>query len=147
VKTTYPNQLDYAEVDKGTPTKRRGDAGIEPATSCTQSRNHTTRPITLLLCVSDRTRHRVRVVKEVDSKSTGLCPREFESRRCRFFFSLCHVDVGCKLSQSQRSPFVCVKGDWSSGMIPASGAGGREFDSRITPFFCEPDTVSEWLRR
>jgi hypothetical protein len=24
-------------------------------------------------------------------------------------------------------------GDWSSGMIPASGAGGREFDSRITP--------------
>ena len=27
------------------------------------------------------------MVKEVDSKSTGLCPREFESRRCRFFFS------------------------------------------------------------
>ena len=26
-------------------------------------------------------------------------------------------------------------GDWSSGMIPALGAGGREFDSRITPFF------------
>jgi hypothetical protein len=26
-------------------------------------------------------------------------------------------------------------GDWSSGMIPASGAGGREFDSRITPLF------------
>jgi hypothetical protein len=28
-----------------------------------------------------------------------------------------------------------IEGDWSSGMIPASGAGGREFDSRITPFF------------
>jgi hypothetical protein len=44
---------------------------------------------------------------------------------------------------------VC-EGDWSSGMIPASGAGGREFDSRITPFFggtLELDTVSEWLRR
>src|SRR6185312_10788473 len=27
-------------------------------------------------------------------------------------------------------------GDWSSGMIPALGAGGREFDSRITPFYC-----------
>ena len=26
-------------------------------------------------------------------------------------------------------------GDWSSGMIPALGAGGREFDSRITPVF------------
>ena len=26
-------------------------------------------------------------------------------------------------------------GDWSSGMIPALGAGGREFDSRITPPF------------
>ena len=24
-------------------------------------------------------------------------------------------------------------GNWSSGMIPASGAGGPEFDSRITP--------------
>jgi hypothetical protein len=26
--------------------KDRGDTGIEPVTSCTQSRNHTTRPIT-----------------------------------------------------------------------------------------------------
>jgi len=28
--------------------KKRGDARIELATSCTQSRNHTTRPITLI---------------------------------------------------------------------------------------------------
>ena len=27
------------------------------------------------------------------------------------------------------------EGDWSSGMIPASGAGGHGFDSRITPTF------------
>ena len=26
------------------------------------------------------------------------------------------------------------QGDWSSGMIPASGAGGRGFDSPITPY-------------
>jgi hypothetical protein len=54
------------------------------------------------------------------------------------------LDASC-LSLS--GPHLCVKGDWSSGMIPASGAGGREFDSRITPFFVVPDTVSEWLRR
>jgi hypothetical protein len=30
------------------------------------------------------------------------------------------------------------EGDWSSGMIPALGAGGREFDSRITPFCWHP---------
>jgi hypothetical protein len=32
------------------------------------------------------------------------------------------------------SSFWGREGDWSSGMIPALGAGGREFDSRITPF-------------
>ena len=30
-------------------------------------------------------RQRVRVVKEIDSKSIGLCPRGFKSRRCRVF--------------------------------------------------------------
>ena len=29
-----------------------------------------------------------------------------------------------------------TKGDWSSGMIPASGAGGPEFDSPVSPSFC-----------
>ena len=33
---------------------------------------------------------------------------------------------------------VADEGDWSSGMIPALGAGGREFDSRITPLFDSP---------
>ena len=56
---------------------------------------------------------------------------------------------------------------WSSGMIPASGAGGPGFDPRQSPHFyifgsiswydivclfrhaltCNNDTVSEWLRR
>ena len=35
-------------------------------------------------------RHLVREVKEADSKSAGLCPRRFESCRCRSSF----VEVG-----------------------------------------------------
>ena len=31
----------------------------------------------------------VRVVKEMDSKSIGLCPQGFESPRCRLGFGLC----------------------------------------------------------
>jgi hypothetical protein len=38
----------------------------------------------------------------------------------------------------------CEVGDWSSGMIPASGAGGREFDSRITPFFESKKNSPYW---
>ena len=43
----------------------------------------------ICICVSvgmASVRHCVRVVKEVDWKSTGLCPREFESLRCRILF-------------------------------------------------------------
>ena len=52
----------------------------------------------------------------------------------------------------------CKKGLWSSGMILASGARGRGFDSpqapwnllfecNITTLFNNTDTVAEWLRR
>ena len=37
-------------------------------------------------------------------------------------------------------------GDWSSGMIPASGAGGHEFDSRITPFVSNKKIVRTGTR-
>jgi hypothetical protein len=40
-----------------------------------------------------RTRHRVRVVKELVLKANGLCPREFESRRCRFFELYKHAAI------------------------------------------------------
>ena len=33
-------------------------------------------------------RHCVRAVKEMDSKSIGLCPQGFESPRCRYLFPL-----------------------------------------------------------
>ena len=44
-------------------------------------------------------------------------------------------------------------GWWSSGMILASGARGRGFDSPPAPFtfdrslLSDTDTVAEWLRR
>ena len=41
-----------------------------------------------LLRLASTTRHCVRAVKEMDSKSIGLCPQGFESPRCRFLLSL-----------------------------------------------------------
>ena len=59
----------------------------------------------------------------------------------------CHSGVGCtRLSphpvgkpnavvvpMGSNRPSKQPAGDWSSGVIPASGAGGRELDSLITP--------------
>ena len=38
-------------------------------------------------------RHRVRVVKELVLKANGLCPREFKSRRCRYFCQVILTEV------------------------------------------------------
>ena len=62
---------------------------------------------------------RVRVVKEVDSKSTGLCPREFKSRRCRFF-------VDAKLTPK------------GPAQIFGSFAGGRLWGKKLQSVGIEP---------
>ena len=60
--------------------------------------------------------------------------------------------------KSLASYFKCKMGLWSSGMILASGARGRGFDSpqapsnllfecNVTILFNNSDTVAEWLRR
>ena len=57
------------------------------------------------------------MVKEVDSKSTGLCPREFKSRRCRLFFAL---------TVKKRHRVRVVK----ELVLKANGLCPREFKSR-----------------
>ena len=76
-------------------------------------------------------RHLGRVVKAVDSKSTGLCPRQFESGRCRMNF-LFYAQRQCARIYSEESDAL-AKGAWSSGMILALGARGRGFNSRSSP--------------
>ena len=41
-----------------------------------------------VLEIHDEQGNCVRVVKELVLKANALCPREFKSRRCRFFFLL-----------------------------------------------------------
>jgi hypothetical protein len=60
------------------------------------------------------------------------------------YVCMCVFVCVCSHASVLISVYVCIhlcvpsnwgrEGDWSSGMIPALGAGGREFDSRITPF-------------
>jgi hypothetical protein len=38
---------------------------------------------------------------------------------------------------------IVCSGKWSSGMIPALGAGGRGFDSLFTPFFLSTFPLGE----
>ena len=62
--------------------KKKGRARVEPATYRAATDCSTTELTPQFVLMEWQ---RVRVVKEVDSKSTGLCPREFKARRCRSF--------------------------------------------------------------
>ena len=59
-------------------------------------------------------RHLVREVKEADSKSAGLCPRRFESCRCR---------VLLKFEMNQVSVFGSVA-EWSKALDSSSSLFG-----------------------
>ena len=52
----------------------------------------------------------------------GFDPGDPGSSPGRTFLSVLHL-------------FGCAVGDWSSGMIPALGAGGPVFDPRMSPIF------------
>ncbi len=42
-------------------------------------------------------------------------------------------ECGCVMNMGDCFPAVYPVGDWSSGMIPALGAGGPGFESRFGP--------------
>jgi hypothetical protein len=103
--------------------KKKGGKGvsIELTTSCTQSKNHTPKPLTrpathkanslseegtswiiyTVKHVEGSVRHRVRVVKEVDKKSTALYPPEIESLRRRHFYAFNFGAMGFILFESR----------------------------------------------
>jgi hypothetical protein len=132
--------LNHSDTLSGS-RQKGGDARIELATSCTRSRNHTTRPITLR-----PERHELLHGQEgtskfkTETKKTGATATRFELARAEpSRFRICLLNHSDTLPPS----FEQILGDWSSGMIPALGAGGREFDSRITPFLFLCDRLVE----
>ena len=76
----------------------RGDARIELATSCTRSKNHTIRPITLTLTVS-----------------TGMK----SARGLVVMIVACQVMDPGSIPGERIFSRSCLSGDWSSGMILA----------------------------
>ena len=89
-----------------------------------------------------------RVVKALDLKSNGLCPRRFEPCQLRQIFE--HQKklppVGfeptapslrdwCSTTELKRHNMGLSMARWSRGMIRASGARGPGFNSRTSPYF------------
>ena len=93
-----------------------------------------------------------RVVKALDLKSNGLCPRRFEPCQLREPF----IDIAkpksflppvgfeptapslrdwCSTTELKRHNIGLSMARWSRGMIRASGARGPGFNSRTSPTF------------
>ena len=71
-------------------------------------------------------RHLVREVKEADSKSAGLCPRRFESCRCRYF----------SFSQLSYLSWNGSMAEWSKALDSSSSLfGGVGSNPTWTTFF------------
>ena len=61
--------------------------------------------------VWEAVRHYVRVVKEIDSKSIGLCPQGFKSPWCRFSFAFFHLPFFFSWSSNDETKNIA---HWSS---------------------------------
>ncbi|KAF2664632.1 hypothetical protein BT63DRAFT_429390 [Microthyrium microscopicum] len=54
---------------------------------------------------------------------------------CEFSFQICYTFTAkCKCQLHLKSSSLAFKAEWSSGMIPALGAGGPVFNPRFSPF-------------
>ena len=122
MKATYPNQLDYAESTGHSPRRKKRGV-MRESNSRPPAPNHTVRldqspKVTQWGTVSECLRRQIRNLLGSARASSNLV-----GVASFFWFSL-----------SGTQSLV----NWVIGLvelsIPASGAGGREFDSRITPF-------------
>ena len=67
------------------------------------------------------------MVKAVDSKSTGLRPRQFESGRCRNFFLGCSVSCG----HSVVAPAWIRRAPPKGKIVGSSPTGGASFKNGV----------------
>ena len=73
------------------------------------------------------------MVKELVSKTNGLCPREFESRRCRFDaknFAKFRSDA-LNYQQTERDRGVAVSRLLRMQKAPGSNPGDSNFDTQV----------------
>ena len=96
-------------------------------------------------------RHCVRAVKEMDSKSIGLCPQGFESPRCRS----CSLLLDTCASESRRTNLIAIDScSWpvlSAVLLTACVRGGAVEVRKYVQWFRKSDpgrtrTCNLWFR-